>query len=224
MTTPAPARASNDKRGPHPLSRHVSATVNALQGAYLSDHQSVSGSAAGNLAVLRRSITAAPGATPQVWQLLFENWPPELAPRKGEEEATPAELAAHAALTLYAVHQQSQRQLKMHRPGYSMGRSTGLLARPLGEDEEIRVRRRFNALATASSLPETLHHARGLITQFRGADIPLDYGQLAVDLYRLQKPASADWVRRQWGRDYYARPPKTETATDIPTQNEEQTS
>jgi CRISPR system Cascade subunit CasB len=221
MNAPAPAGGSLTKRRQHPLSRHVSATVNALQGAYLSDRQSVSGPAAGNLAVLRRSISAAPGATPEVWQLLFDNWPAELAPRKGEEEATPAELAAHAALTLYAVHQQSQRQLKMHRTGYSMGRSAGLLARPLGDDEQIRVRRRFNALATASSLPETLHHSRGLITQFRGTDIPLDYGRLAVDLYHLQNPGRADRVRLQWGRDYYARAPKTET--DSSTQSEEQT-
>ncbi len=44
---------------------------------------------------------------------------------------------------------------------------------------------------------------RGLITQFRAEEIPLEYGQLAQDLRRLQNPRTAPGVRLQWGRDYH---------------------
>lgn len=198
MSNPAPTASRTATAA---LSRHVGGVVSSLQRSYLSDRQALSGSAAAHLARLRRAVGAAPGADPFVWELLFDQWPSELAPRS--DAATPAENAAHAALTLFAVHQQSKPS-PMHQSGPSMGRAVSRLARPVGVDEEQRVRRRFNALATAATLTETLHHARGLVTQLRGADIPLDYGRLAADLFLLQSTAHQDQVRLRWGRDYYA--------------------
>ncbi len=183
------------------LQHHVDRVIISLQHSYLSDRQALSGSAAAHLARLRRGIGRSPGADPLVWELMFDQWPPELAPRS--DAVTAAESAAHAALTLFSVHQQSK-AIPMHVKGPSLGRAVSRLARPLGEDEEQRVRRRFNALATSATITETLHHARGMITQLRGADIALDYGRLAADLLLLQTPAYRDRVRLRWGRDYYA--------------------
>ncbi len=193
------------------LRAHVGGVVAQLQRAYLADQQSLSGPAAAHLARLRRGVGSEPGADPFVWHLLFAEWPTKLEARG--EEATAAETAAHAALCLYAVHQQSERTHRMHVSGRTLGGAVARLAKPAGEEEQ-RVRRRFNALATAATLSEAVHHARGLITQLRGADIPLDYGGFAADLFLLQSPLHADAVRRQWGRDYYRDQPTAGPADD----------
>ena len=110
-------------------------------------------------------------------------------------------LAAFAAITLYAVHQQSRRETSLHRDGYSFGRSARLLAKHSNTREAVRAR--FAAVGTATSWDETLHHARGLVQQFRQYSIPLDYGQFARDLFDLQQPTTADRVRLRWGRDFF---------------------
>lgn len=74
--------------------------------------------------------------------------------------------------------------------------------------------RRFNALATAEEITEISHHLRGMIQLLSAAKdggIPLDYPQLAADLYELQytdpryaqTPAN---VRLRWGQDLYRGP------------------
>lgn len=65
--------------------------------------------------------------------------------------------------------------------------------------------RRFNALATADSMPEVSHYLRGMVQLFRGNEpkLKLDYPRLAVELYRFQLPDRAANVRLQWGRDLY---------------------
>jgi CRISPR system Cascade subunit CasB len=105
----------------------------------------------------------------------------------------------------------------MHQFKYPLGRSIRLLVNRVSPDStknDNPVLRRFHALGTASSLPETLHHLRGLVTRLRSEAIPLEYGQLAQDLRRLQVPRTAASVRLQWGRDYHR------TTTD-PTQTAE---
>ena len=71
--------------------------------------------------------------------------------------------------------------------------------------------RRFNALATAEEITEISHHLRGMIQLLRAAKdggIPLDYPQLAADLYELQctdprYPQISANVRLRWGQDLY---------------------
>lgn len=76
-----------------------------------------------------------------------------------------------------------------------------------GQDwTESSVLRRFNALATADSMPEVSHHLRGMIQLLRREEIPLDYPQLAEDLYQYQFVDGAPNVRLRWGRDLYASP------------------
>lgn len=202
--------------------------VAALQRGYLNNE---SGSVA-SLARLRRAITAEPGADPTIWGETLEGIPEQYG---GRDTASPAERAVHAALCLYALHQQGQRQpqQKMHRAGpenrfgHAIARLSGRSAtsdpsdsatRSTSQNTEKAVRRRFETLATASSFSETLHHARGLISQLRAAGIPLDYGRFAVDLTLLQSLGSADRVRLTWGRDYYSRSTKTEDASEATTE------
>jgi CRISPR system Cascade subunit CasB len=103
----------------------------------------------------------------------------------------------------------------MHRPGPSIGAAARALARRTTSAPGVR--RRFEALGTATTFEEASHHARGLISQLRTQGIPLDYGLLADQLVGLLHPASADRVRLSWGRDFYQRAasePSSEPATD----------
>ena len=133
---------------------------------------------------------------------------------QGNNGPTAAEWAVYLALTLYAVHQQGNDQ-PMNRPHSTLGRAVRQLAErntSAGQDwTEASVLRRFNALATAEEITEISHHLRGMIQLLSAAKdgaIPLDYPQLAVDLYGLQCtdprytqiPAN---VRLRWGRDLY---------------------
>lgn len=192
-----PPRSRNDV-----LAGYVTSKVVLLQAGYLRDDSA----AAASLAKLRRAVGAQPGADPGIWSILFDGLPPSLAGRT--DEPSRAERAIHAALTLYAIHQQS-RQLPMHRDRRSLGLAAGDLARTRaadrlgGPDIDPGVLRRFQALGTASTLTETLYHARALITQLRSSDVSLDYGRLAVDLLRLQQPGAGDGIRLSWGRDFY---------------------
>lgn len=188
----------NDMKTPlrERLADHVARRAEDLQARYRHDVAD----AVAALSILRRGVSKPLGADPRLIGLtlagLYEQ-PGQLP----DDRPTEAELAAYAALTLFALHQQSHRDAAMHRLGYSLGRSARLLGRRLGSDAAAR--RRFTALATATSWDETMHHARGLIQQFRAHSIPLDYAQFSRDLYSLQFPNAADRVRLSWGRDFY---------------------
>ena len=163
------------------------------------------------LAKLRRGIGHAPGDLPELWGSFLLEMPESFQGRSGPSHA---EWAVYLALTLYAVHQQGNDQ-PMNRPGNTLGRAVRQLAErntPPGQDWiEASVLRRFNALATVEENTEISHHLRGMIQLLSAAKdggIPLDYPQLAADLYELQctdpryaqVPAN---VRLQWGQDLY---------------------
>jgi CRISPR system Cascade subunit CasB len=190
-----PRPAGEQRRRPplRPVGRFVNTRVTQLQQGYLQRRPA----AVAALAQLRRGVGKPVGAIADLWQLTLEGIP--LPPRYGEE-ATTNERAAHTALTLYALHQQSRRE-GMHRPGHSIGAAARILTRRTPSPEATR--RRFQALGTATTFEEVSHHARGLISQFRTLGIPLDYGQFADQLVGLLHPATADRVRLSWGRDFY---------------------
>ena len=110
---------------------------------------------------------------------------------QGRSAPSAAEWAVYLALTLYAVHQQGNDR-PMNCPGNTLGRAVRQLAErnSAGQDwTEASVLRRFNALATAEEITALSHHLRGMIRLLRAAKdggIPLDYPQLAADLYDLQ--------------------------------------
>ena len=150
------------------------------------------------LANLRRGVGKRPGELPELWGLMLGGFPEELMSRTGEP--TWAEWAVSGALTMYALHRQGAGR-DVHADGQSLGRALCILARADGRLEAVQ--RRFNAFATARSMPECMHHLRGLVSQLRSADIPLDYVRLAGDLYEFQMPDGAARVRLRWGQDFY---------------------
>ncbi|HEY5857198.1 MAG TPA: type I-E CRISPR-associated protein Cse2/CasB [Aldersonia sp.] len=176
------------------LSAYVDRKVTRLQQQYLADVSS----AAASLARLRRAVNRGPGEDPTVWAETFDGFPAELLGRG--DRPSRHERAAHAAITLFAVHQQSKDRA-MHRQGFGIGAA----ARKLGTESnsEEAVLRRFQTLGTSTSFEETVYHARALITQFRSHGLGIDYGRLAADLADIQNEHRADRVRLAWGRDYY---------------------
>lgn len=153
------------------------------------------------LAKLRRGIGKTPGSMPELWSVMFDGLPETLTRKSGDP--TYGEWTVHTSLTLYALHQQGKdlKQKCMSREGETLGISLRKLIKD-DEDEE-RVKRRFDAAATADSLTEFSHHLRGLVQLLKAQDLPLDYPQLAEDLYWFQFPEARDSVRLGWGRDFY---------------------
>ena len=176
------------------------------------------------LARLRRGIGHAPGELPELWGSFLRGMPEGF--QGGKNGPSHAEWAVYLALTLYAVHQQGNDR-PMNRPGNTLGRAVRQLAErnSAGQDwTEASVLRRFNALATAEEITEISHHLRGMIqllSDAKDGGIPLDYPQLAADLYELQctDPRYAQIpanVRLRWGQDLYR---ETKTA---PEENEKE--
>lgn len=156
------------------------------------------------LARLRQGVGRCPGDLPALWGSVLGAMDESFWGADGPSEA---EWAIYIALTLYALHRQGEHETAMSQPGCTLGKAVRQLAERTvsdGQDwTESSVLRRFNALATASSMPEVSHHLRGMIQLLRRENLPLDYPQLAAELYQLQFPEGAAHVRLQWGRDLY---------------------
>lgn len=152
------------------------------------------------LAQLRQAAGKEPGTVPAIWAVTEEK-----VPSRGEGWDARTESAIHLALTQFAIHQQG-RSTSMHKAGLPFGRAIRKLAEAKaggGEVYESPVYRRFSAMATATHIDGLTTHARGLVTQLRGEDIPFDYHRYARDLYWFQVPGRAPAVRRGWGRDFH---------------------
>ncbi|MFE4964670.1 type I-E CRISPR-associated protein Cse2/CasB [Streptomyces sp. NPDC056660] len=183
----------------------VAAQIKPWQEGYLRD----SPKDVAVLARLRRGAGRDAADLPDLWELVDTS--PLQARLEGmrtlgEEELVRAEDALHAALTLWALHQQS-RGARMHRP-HTYKRPAGLgaavrrLMPPDGVDEPVR--KRLVRAGTAPDLTSLSQRLRDLIVLLRRADIPLDYGLLAGQLYTWQWPGGADTVRREWGRSFHS--------------------
>ncbi len=184
------------------LSSYVARRVSQLQ-----NRANVSSKTKRELAQLRRAAGTAPGATPETWEVEFGGFPEALAGKGAEPSA--GEWATHIALTLYATHQQSQ-SAPMHVAGkeHRLGRALRLLefkrqsARDGSGQASLGMPRRFASLLAAND-PESLsHYGRQIVKQLRSCQIPLDYGELAGDLYGLMSPYHRDGVRMNWCRQF----------------------
>lgn len=176
----------------------VGQQVGGLQRGYLANRSAQVAA----LARLRRGLGKAPG---EVLDILEYTTSRELVGQGGSDDPSFAEIAAHQAITLFAMHQQSLRR-PMHQRGPSLGAA---LRRLVGRDlkPEHPVVRRFTMLGTAQDFDEVAHHLRGLVQLLRTQDIPLDYGLLAADLLRWQHLRARAGVRLRWGRDFYTSTP-----------------
>lgn len=209
MTTTENPRKPGRARQPGKLGLALAGPLAKLQREYLAE----SSSAKATLAGLRRGLGKPAGSVPEIWEITVAAVPEELQGKEeaGAPESSRAEQAAHAAMTLYALHQQSMSR-HAHVPGVSFGSAVARLRNPDQRSEEG-VTRRFMAVSTAESAEEALWHMRGLITQLRSAQVGLDYALLADDLVNLLTPGRATRVRLAWGRDFY-RPKSPNTESD----------
>ena len=170
------------------------------------------------LANLRRGIGRIPGDMPELWGMYLQDLPESMQRESGYP--TREEWAVYLSLTLYAMHQQghSLPADSMNQEGERFGRCVRKLIQPEERPEDSSILRRFNALATAADMQECAHYLRGVIQLLRAESIPLDYPQLAWDLYELQLPDLAPRVRLRWGQDFYRISEKVEKEKN----NEEQ--
>lgn len=161
------------------------------------------------LAKLRRGIGKQPGELPELFEILFSDMPEELY-GQGDEPSY-AEWAIYTSLTLFALHQQGKDKdrpmsaggkIEGKNTGNSLGAAVGCLVKQ-DREREPAIKRRFDAVLTASEFTEFAHHARGLIQLLRGVDITLDYPRFAVDLYWYQFDEIRNRIRLRWGEDYY---------------------
>ena len=184
----------------------VDAKITGLQEGYVANRSA----AVAALARLRRGVGKPAGS---VLDILEFTYAPEFVGDPRSDEPTSAEVAAHLCLTLYAVHQQSQRH-RMHQRGRRLGRSIRALIPDQGKNSYVdhSVARRFAVLGTADSLEELTHHLRGMVQLLRAnpVPVPLDYGLLAADLVRWQRSGGPAKVRLGWGRDFHRPPMQTD--------------
>lgn len=212
MTTVAAEQPARRKGFRHrsELCEYVAGVVAGLQSRVLRERPDPE--AVGALARLRRGIGREPGSDYSLEPYLLV--PDRLIPYVPADGPADAEYAVHDAVTLYALHQQSQRK-PMHVVGHGLGAAVStLVSKSDGPDG---VRRRFTALGTASTYPEATYHLRGLTTMLRGHEVPLDYGLLADDLLTLRKPDGASRVRAAWGREFFRYRPEGGESNSSPT-------
>lgn len=169
------------------------------------------------LARLRRCDPGAVGAEPLVWEITLGSLP-DLLTSTTSDEPTPAERALHAALVLYAVHQQSG-DTPVHCPGIPFGEAVGRLARARAADEELdsAIVSRLRHAALASDFDGRLHHLRGLVQLMRAETpaIGFDYSLLATDLWQLADARQdPNPVLLRWGRGLHHRPTDTTPTTE----------
>jgi len=118
--------------------------------------------AGADLAKLRRGLGREAGSVPDLWRFYRVIVPEQVA--TAGSWRTPALDAEHAALTLFALHQQG-RDVSMHKDGEHLGsallklrRSDQFKSNPEALDARV------GAAATATSVAELVFHLRSLIT------------------------------------------------------------
>lgn len=156
------------------------------------------------LANLRRGVGRIPGELPELWGVFLQDLPEELESETGIP--THAEWAIYLALTFYALHQQGHPlpQDSMHKENVQLGQAVRRLVKEGETPEDSSVLRRFNALATATTMPERAQYLRNIVQMLRAESVALDYVKLAEDLYWLQGCSTAARVCLRWGQAYYA--------------------
>jgi CRISPR system Cascade subunit CasB len=146
----------------------------------------------GGLAVLRRSLTFAPGASPAAYPYI-ERFVPD-----GHDQHAVRQ-ALYLAAGLYASH-------PAHQAGTALARSFGLL---MLERQSPSIEKRFIAVLSSDEqgLPELL---RQVVSLLSADGRSLDYVALLDDLSIWLKPWASDardCLRQRWARDFYRSAP-----------------
>lgn len=206
------------------IGKHVNRKVLGLQTRFLAGDVT-SNSARASLAQLRALGTPGRGAWALIGSELFLDLPDLSMPEASEQKMIHA---ISGAMQLYARHQQgrtrpmalaSEQGERLARRRRSFGWSCRMIKANLNESQGIR--RKMQGMEAASDFDGVMHHARSLIDLMRDAEVPVDYGQFARDLYLVQYPDIRDEVFMTWSRDYYT--PRDENAfssSEVPSEKE----
>ncbi|CAM3496984.1 type I-E CRISPR-associated protein Cse2/CasB [Dermacoccus barathri] len=182
-------------------SRAVAAALRRLEQPYFAKE----GFARQALAELRRATPGAITDSPYTWPYVFQSLSGQSPGQEWDGDASPVEKAVHAALVLWASHQQSG-SVPVSVEGISLGRAAGILSGKLkrdGEPIDAGVLRRFSAVTTATSFSAQMRALSQLVSLFRANGVMLDYPRLAGDLRNLQEPARRQRVLVRWARDFH---------------------
>lgn len=172
------------------------------------------------LANLRNSIGKPLSESISIWPLMFENLPEEFLSQGAS--LSKKEIAVLTTLQFYALYRQgkkapvSQRteeqETKEARPS-NMGYSLNALR---AGDHTTAMDRRFNALVTAATYDELIHHLRqmtNLLKAKSSGEVEIDFGKLAQDLYGFLMGRDES-IRLNWARAYYRSYSKGEIEND----------
>ena len=153
------------------------------------------------LAELRRGVGHKPGELPSVTGILLEVLPEKYF--GFGDSPSYEEWAVYIALTLFAVHQQSNDIVNelMHQQGESIGKAIAGLIRD--ENDRERIIRKMTIILKTKDVEDLSYHLKSMIYLLRSENLKIDYTDLAQDIYKFQIRECTDSVRLKWGRDFY---------------------
>ena len=164
-------------------------------------------------AQLRHGVGKEVGAIPSIWMYTLG--------AVGTAWNCKGEKAVHTALTLWARHQGSNAAPMHMVEAKGTPRSFGAAVRALAEKgrgdkrpEETPVFRRLSSVVAAPAFDALAHHLRGIVDLLEAAEMPMDYGLLAADLFEWQSPQRRSAAPRRWGRQFARAPIPAENAGD----------
>ena len=153
------------------------------------------------LAELRRGVGHMPGELASVTGILLEVLPEKYFGFGNNPSYE--EWAVYIALTLFAVHQQSndiENEL-MHQQGESIGKAIAGLIRD--ENDRDRIIKKMTIILKSKDVEDLSYHLKSMIYLLRSGNIKVDYADLAQDIYKFQIREYTDSVRLKWGREFY---------------------
>ena len=157
------------------------------------------------LANLRRGAGKAPGEAPEILGFLLTEMPEDFL-SKGTS-ATREEWACYIALTLYALHQQGNDPViaPMNTDKYcSIGAALSALAAAYDDrNAKSRLAVKLQALSSSKDMSELAYHLRSDIKLLKTKGIPLNYPQLAEELYDYQFAERRSGIFLRWAQDFY---------------------
>lgn len=126
------------------------------------------------------------------------------------------QVALYHSLIFFALHQQGISDKSMHKPGVTMGSALKNLVYnkisdpeqgddSIAESIENKKKKIYNRLISLSGKKDLfmqMNAIRGLIDLLHTNKIPVDYSQLAEDLFNIQFPKNKDSVLIRWINDF----------------------
>lgn len=160
------------------------------------------------LADLKSGLGQAPGDAPPLWP--YHRVPVGTGVTE-YGRSSPMLAAEHAALTLFALHQQSQPS-RMHKIGVNFGAAMlGLRNHP--SVNAAALDRHMRATVAAEDTEELTEHLRSHVHRCNNIGQPLDYTRLFWDLFGWNREDQRARSRRMWAAAYHQWPTDQATAT-----------